>query len=199
MILNAQNKPSSNIYFENLCNDYDIDWTAIYMLSRLATYSTYMQSFQYKILKNVLFLNKKLHIFGIKPSLLCFFCNLCDETTYHICYECDRVKFLWSDLVQCFQNNLILPNLTPLTAISVFLDFANNYSIFENNKVRSNHILLIFKLDVWKSREKKLINISNLLPQILKVKRTEKEIDLNNSKKIITSTKKWHIINNIVP
>ena len=26
-------------------------------------------------------------------------------------YECDRVKWLWSDLFQCFKNNLILPTL----------------------------------------------------------------------------------------
>ena len=32
LILKVQNKPSSNIYFENLFNDYNIDWTAIYML-----------------------------------------------------------------------------------------------------------------------------------------------------------------------
>ena len=50
LISRAQNKPSSNIYFENLYNDYDIDWTAIYMLPRLITYNTYMRSFQYKIL-----------------------------------------------------------------------------------------------------------------------------------------------------
>ena len=47
-------------------DDNDIDWATIYMLPHLATYNTYMESFQYKLLNNVLFLNKKLHIFGIK-------------------------------------------------------------------------------------------------------------------------------------
>ena len=73
----------------------------------LITYNAYMRSFQYKILNNVLFLNKKLHTFGIKPSPLCSFCNLYDETPYHIFFECDCIKCLWSDLVQCFENNLI--------------------------------------------------------------------------------------------
>ena len=112
MISRAQNKASSNIYFENIYIDYNTDWTAIYMLPHLITYNTYMRSFQYKILDNVLFLNKKLHTLGIKPSPLCSFCNLCNETPYHIFYECDRVKRFWSDLVQYFQNNLILPTLT---------------------------------------------------------------------------------------
>ena len=73
LIPKAANNPSSNIYLENLHNDYNIDWTAIYMLPRLVTYNTYLQSFQYKILNSVLFLNKKLHTFGIKPSPLCSF------------------------------------------------------------------------------------------------------------------------------
>ena len=46
-----------------------------------------------------------------------------------------------------------------------------------------NHILLIFKLYVYKSREKKFININNLIAEIRKVKRIEKEIALNNSMK----------------
>ena len=70
LISRAQNKPSSNIYFENLYNDYDIDWTAIYMLPRLITYNTYMRSFQYKILKNALFLNKKRYTLE-ESHLLC--------------------------------------------------------------------------------------------------------------------------------
>ena len=155
MISRAQNKPSSNIYFENLYIDYNIDWTEIYMLQRLITNNTFMRSFQYKILNNVLFLNKKLNTFGIKPSPLCCFCNLYDETPYHMFYECDRVKCLWSHLLQCFQNNLIL--ITPQTAIFGFFNYTNNDSIFENNKCLSNHILLIFKLYVSKYGEKKLL------------------------------------------
>ena len=53
----------------------------------------------------------------MKSSPLCSFCNLYDETLFHIFYECDRVKRLWSDLVQCFQNTSILPTLTTQTAI----------------------------------------------------------------------------------
>ena len=60
LISKIRNKPSSNTYFENLFNGCNIDWTAIYMLPRLATCNTYMRSFQYKILNNVLFLRKKL-------------------------------------------------------------------------------------------------------------------------------------------
>ena len=149
-----------------------------------------MGSFQYKILNNVLFL---------KNSPLSSFCNLYDETPLHIFYECDAVKCLWADLIQCFQINLILPTLTPKPAIFGILESASNNSIFKNNKVFISHILLIFKLYVFKSREKKFINLNNLIAKIRKVKRIEKEIALTNSVKTIAFTKKWLIINNIIP
>ena len=57
LILKVQNKPSSNFYFENLFNGNDIEWAKMYMLPSLAKYNTCMQSFQYGLLNNVLFLN----------------------------------------------------------------------------------------------------------------------------------------------
>ena len=150
----VQNKASYNVYFENVFNEYNIGWTAIYMLPRFVTYNIYLRSFQYKILKNVLFINKKLHNFLIKPSPLCSFCNLSDETPLQIFYECDAVKCLWADLVQCFQNNIILPILTPEVFIFGIIESASNDSILKNNKVFINHILLILKLHVYKSRAK---------------------------------------------
>ena len=37
LISKVQNKPSFNIYFENLLNGDNIDWTVIYMLQRPVT------------------------------------------------------------------------------------------------------------------------------------------------------------------
>ena len=107
---------------------------------------------------------------------MCSFCNLFDESPFHVVYECDCVKHLWSDLVQCSENTLTLPTLTPQTAIFGILDSVRNNSFFENNKTFVNHILLIFKLYVYKSREKKFINVDNLIAEIRKFKRIEKEI-----------------------
>ena len=136
------------------------------MLPRFVTYNIYRWSIQYKISNNVLFLNKKLQSFGIKPSSLCSFCNFYDKTSFHIFYERDHVKCLWWDLVQYFQNSLTLPALTPQTAIFGILDSASDDSIFKNNKVFINHILLIFKLYLYKFREKKFINLNNLIAEI---------------------------------
>ena len=50
-----------------------------------------------------------------------------------------------------------------------------------------------------KSREKNFINMNNLIAKIRNVKRIKKEMALTSSKKTIVSTKKCHIINNIIP
>ena len=85
-----------------------------------------------------MFLNNfliKNHTFGIKTCPLCSFCNLSNKTPFHIFYESECVKYLWSDLVQCFQNNLVLSTSTPQTIISGILDSATTGSIFKINKI----------------------------------------------------------------
>lgn len=52
------------------------------MLQNLVTHSTNTEFFLNKISNNVLFLNKKRHIFGIKPSPLLSFCNLYSKTPF---------------------------------------------------------------------------------------------------------------------
>ena len=77
-------------------------------------------------------------------------------------------------------SNNLLPTLIPLAAIFRTLESASNDSVLKNNEIFINHILLVFKLYVFKSREKKCINLNNLIAQIRKVKRTEKEMALTN-------------------
>ena len=91
-----------------------------------------------------------------------------------------------------------MPTLTPQTAIRGILGSVSNNSFFENNKILINQILLIFKLYLYKSREKKFININNLIVEIGEVKRIEKEISLNNSMETIAFRKKWHLTDNII-
>ena len=59
--------------------------------------------------------------------------------------------------------------------------------------------LYLYSSYVFKSREKNFINLNNLIAEIQKVKRLEKEIALTNSMKTIAFTKIWLIINNIIP
>ena len=65
------NKVTPVTYFGTKCNANNLDWTKIFILPRLTTYNTYLRSFQYKILHNILFLNKKLFLWNNKePTVL---------------------------------------------------------------------------------------------------------------------------------
>ena len=70
---------------------------------------------------------------------------------------------------------------------------------FKKNRVFINNILHTFKLYEYKSREKQLANINNLIVEIRTAKRIESKIALTNSMKTIAFTKKCYIINNIIP
>ena len=88
-------------------------------------------------------------------------------------------------LIHYFQNSFALPILAPQTAIFVFLNSTNSDCNFKKNKLLINHILLIFKLYVYRSREKQFIHINNLIAEIKSAKAIEKEIATSNSKKTI--------------
>ena len=125
LISNIVNKPTSNIYFEKLFENTTLDWNKIYLSPRLATIDTTLRSFQNKILNNVLFLNKKLYTFGITNTALCSFCNTLEETPINIFFDCIYVKCLWERLRMEFQNDFILPSLTPQTVILGLCNEAN--------------------------------------------------------------------------
>ena len=149
----------------------------------MTTYNTYLRSFQYKILHNILFLNKKLYLFGITKNLLCSYCNTYDETLIHLFCECNSTKYLWLQLNRHFCSDLTFPVLTPQTAIlGLFNDSVSNIHLI-------NHILLLFKLYFYKSRNKHRLYINELLANILNIKKLEKMTALGNAKKVAACNK----------
>ena len=72
--------------------------------------------FQYKILNNILYLNKQLFIFNKKDTKLCSYCKLQDETTNYIFVECKFAIKLWSDLRHYRQCSFAIPVLNPQSA-----------------------------------------------------------------------------------
>ena len=157
---NILNKPNSNIYFEKLFQNTALDLGKIYMLPHLATIDTTLRSIQYKILNNVLFLNKKVH-FGITNTALCSFCKSFEETLIQIFCDCIHVKSLWETLQTKFQNDIILPTLTPQAAILRLTSGANNiYNLL-------NHILSVSKYYGYRSREKHRLNKDILIDNLI--------------------------------
>ena len=76
-------KPSFQICFDNLFqNNLSGCWNQIYILPCKVTLYNYMRCFQCKIINNILFLNKKLYIFGISETPLCSFSHTKEKTTF---------------------------------------------------------------------------------------------------------------------
>ena len=186
----SPHKPTSQIYFENLFRDPDLNWKEIYLVPRKVSLDCYTRSFQYKLLNNVLYLNKKVFIFGKSSSPLCSFCKNVDETILHLFYECDITKALWKSLISFFDKFLNLPFLSPQTA---FLGFTNTYY---NDTLLKYHILLLFKIYVYYSRKHEKNSLKNLIRNVKKAKNIEKEIAGNNKKKVMLYKGKWLKIEN---
>ena len=104
--------PTSQKYLNELLKTDSLDWKEIYLLPRLVTLDSYSCSFQYKILNNFVYLNKKSLMFRKSTSLLCSFCKLSDETVLHLFYERNKIQNLWNELDLFFKNNFILFDLT---------------------------------------------------------------------------------------
>ena len=127
-----------------------------------------------------------LFTFGKIKIHLCSFCHSYDETIKHIFLECICVKQLWNHLRLFLTNDISFPILTPQTAIFGFINGIEN-SVYKI----TNYILLIFKLHVYKSREKGILELSRLINEIKKVKLLEKKSAQNHVRKLEQYNIKW--------
>ena len=186
-MISSLKKPTSQSYFENLFPNYTFDWKQIYLLPLIITTNSYQRNFQDKILHNILYLNKKLYIFGKIDSPLCSICPSNDDTVANLFCECVRVSQLWSQLRTFFSTDLNLPLLTPQTAIFDFLVETDTCIV----KI-TNHLLLIFKVYIYKSREKGFVDVSSLINELREIKTPKKNIATNNdTKKLVIYYKRW--------
>ena len=98
-------KPTSQLHYEQVFQSSNLEWKEIYLLPRLVTLDSNLRIFQYKLLNNILYLNKMLFKFGKVTSPLCSFCKLEDETPLHLFYFCSKTQILWNHLQQLFLHN----------------------------------------------------------------------------------------------
>ena len=69
------NIPTSRIYFEKILPLYNFQRKDIYTISRKITINPYLRSLQYKILNNVIYLNKKLYFWLVRHTFMFFLLN----------------------------------------------------------------------------------------------------------------------------
>ena len=135
------------------------------MLSCLVMCNTYMQSFQYKISNNVLFLNKKTSYFWNQA----IFCSLYNEKSFHIFYECDYVKCLWQELVQCFQNSLNLPILIASgTSLKLhFPSITRNFTEVSEQSIYNFYKINLSRSVSWLMNKFQVLNTMIKVPKVL--------------------------------
>ena len=87
-----------------------------------------------------------------------------------------------------FGTELDFPNITPQTGISGVIKESHN-----NLTVSQNHILLTLKLYVYLSRWGGFLNFDNLLIEITKVEKIDKDFASVSNEKTIQFNKKWQV------
>ena len=114
-----------------------------------------------------------------------------EETPLHLLYECSKTSNLWIELQLCLENKILLPSISPQSAIFGFIDI-------NENKILLNHLLLIFKFYLYSARKTGNINIKNLKASIYNIKNVEREISNDNPKKKMKYKKKWQLIPKVI-
>ena len=104
--------PTSQQFFNTLFPDLNLDWMLIYLLPREISRNPNLRAFQFKILNNVLYLNKILFRFVKTPSPLCSFCKLQDETLIHLFSSCNQLISLWIKIKLLFYEYIQLTLLS---------------------------------------------------------------------------------------
>ena len=106
LISATDHQPTSQKYFDNLFPNVELPWKKIYLAARKATANSHLRCFIYKIINNVLYLNKRLFQFSKTQSPLCSFCHTEAETTLHVFHKCYVTKILLNQLFLFFEIDL---------------------------------------------------------------------------------------------
>ena len=88
----------SQLRFEKVPGFGKVQWKKVYVLPRIVTIDSFLHSFQYKILNNILYLNKRLYKFNIVDSPLCLLCGAYIETIKHLFCTFTVTERLWDQL-----------------------------------------------------------------------------------------------------
>ena len=130
-----------------------------------------LRTFQFKILNNILYLNKKISKFDLNVSPFCSLCNQHPEDILHLFCNCAKTQDLWNSFANALSENLDLPQLNPTI---VFLGESN---IQVNDNVLLSHILLFFKKFICdKKNHPSRIHFLSFMNYVKEVEKIEQKI-----------------------
>ena len=154
--------PTSQKYFCNNFPNLQVEWKEIYLSPCKVSMGTNLCMFQYKILNNILYLNKQLFIFNKKDTKLHSYCRLQDKSINRIFVQCKFAIKLWSDFRHYCQCSFDIPILNPQSATFGFFEIDPDLAIL------LNHILLLYKFYIYSSRDFSMLSFAALLKKNLK-------------------------------
>ena len=142
------------------------------MIPRKVFISSSIRIFQYKILNNILYLNRKISKFDQGVRHLRSLCLKEPEDILHLFCQSDKTQILWETLSNKVAGFLSLPKLEPELAI------LGKWNLDTKEKVLINHIVLLFKRFIFDDRSNRH-NIPILA--LLNYFRTVEKVEQKNS------------------
>ena len=122
-----------------------------FLLPHSVALESYVKAFQYKVLHNILYTNKKLFKIGFRTDDVCTFCEAEQETLYHILYQCSYSRRFWND----FESYWYL-----LTNQQVRLSLQNVIFGIISKQCPStqllNYFIIVGKLFLWDCRRNQI-------------------------------------------
>ena len=173
LIVNKAKHPNS---FKTLSADLEISnpLQEVFSIPYKVASDTYVWSFQYKLLNNILFTNAKLFRIGLIESEKCSFCTSYKEDLYHLFYGCSYSRAFWNRFCNWW-TNLRGENLS-LSLKDVIFGILNRNDL-------PNYLIILGKLCIWECRRNKSLPKFNMFLQKVEAKQeTEKVIASKNKK-----------------
>ena len=134
--------PTTKFYLSQKFDISDQLWPTIYTLASKCTIETKTRVFKYKILNNILYLNKQLYKMRLKESPLYSFCSKEEKTFTHLCLVCTFSSKLWRHIQRTLRSKLTSTDISERTIKLGFID-GESFSITES------HILLLYKQYIY--------------------------------------------------
>ena len=140
--------------------------------------------FQYKVLNNILYLNKSLYKMKLADTLLCTFCQREEETINHLFPECEYSTTLWNDIQNWLEGDL--PILNPQNVVFGLVE-RQFYGKMEN------FLLLLHKRFIYIDRLSKSVRFEGFKVYIKGMMKIEEKIASKNNK-LPQHFQKWDLL-----
>ena len=158
--------PTSQKSTEILLNNHSINWPKLYMIPQKATIETSLRVFQYKLLNNIIYLNKRISKFDPAVNPLCSLWSQAPEDVVHLFCPCQKPQQLWELFRSMLHGHITLPDYAIVCKWCI-----------ENNNLIVDHIVLIFKNFFFDNRgNHSRIHIAALKCQLKSVEKVEQKI-----------------------